>query len=167
MSVHGVSYCFILASVPISDITIIGDFYFLRSAVRKCENIFTCYIMFLPRKSNEFLEFGMMENKALIFTVGYYVHDAKLPDGQEIYPLRSITLKGEATNAWHEAVGTHYELFILSQATQTDGLGEVAADALNKAFGDGPIDAAKCVIWFDAMLTANNYGQTSVATVDP
>ena len=104
------------------------------------------------------------DGKTTLFTVGCYVHPGKLSheNGEdEITVLKSITLSAAAENAWHEAVGDYYELFVLSQATQTaglDNLGENGTEspsaALDKAFK--PISAADCATWFAAVLNGTD-----------
>ena len=101
------------------------------------------------------------DGKTTIFTVGYAIYDGALHEDDEFYPLDSITLKAEAKNAWHEAVGSHYEVFVLSQATQTAGLSTVPMEALNAAFN--PISSDKCATWFGNMLTEMSYGHSSIA----
>ena len=97
------------------------------------------------------------DGETTIFTVGCYVHPDKLShEGNEdnITVLKSITLSAAAENAWHEAVGDYYEVFVLSQATQTAGLGTDAAVALDTAFK--PISAADCAVWFAAVLNGTD-----------
>ena len=94
-----------------------------------------------------------------LYTVGYYIHDDALAVNGEkssINPLQSITLDGSATNAWHEAVGTTYEVIVLSQATQVVGMESFngAAGALNAAFDE--ITGTSCAMWFDAVIGDNN-----------
>lgn len=93
------------------------------------------------------------DGEQTLYTVGYYVHTEKLlheDDKDDIAVLESITLKSEADNNWHLAVGTDYDLFILSQATQVAGLGDNAATALNTAFA--PITSENCAKWFAQVL---------------
>ena len=101
------------------------------------------------------------DGKETLFTVGYYVHATALEKNAKINPLSNITLSAAAENAWHEAVGDYYEVFVLSQATQTAGLdklGENGAEspsaALDKAFK--PISAADCATWFAAVLNGTD-----------
>ena len=103
-----------------------------------------------------------------LYTVGYYVHPTALShedDKDDITVLNSITLKGEADSKWQIAVDDDYELIVLSQASQVSGLGDDAKVALNTAFAS--ITGASCATWFGEVLTANNYGQTSVDAVIP
>lgn len=91
------------------------------------------------------------------FTVGYYVYPVELSfkvDQNTITVLESITLKADATMAWSEAVGTYYEMMILSQASQVTGLGDDAAAALNTAFG--AIDENNCAKWFATVLNGSD-----------
>lgn len=90
------------------------------------------------------------DGKTTIFTVGYTVCDTALPENSQFYPLDSITLNANAKNEWHEAVGDTYELFVLSQATQTAGMSTVPMDALNTAFA--PITSENCAKWFAQVL---------------
>lgn len=101
------------------------------------------------------------DGKTTLFTVGYYVHATALAENEKINPLSGITLSAAAENAWHEAVGNHYEVFVLSQATQTAGLSTVPMEALNAAFN--PISSDKCATWFGNMLTEMSYGHSSIA----
>ena len=84
------------------------------------------------------------------FTVGYYVYDGELAVNESYQCLNSIKLKPEAGNDWMENVNEKYELFVLSQASQTTGLEGGAENALNTAFGE--ITAEKCAIWFKYVL---------------
>jgi hypothetical protein len=105
------------------------------------------------------------DGKATLFTVGYYVHATALAENEKINPLSGITLSAAAENAWHEAVGSHYELFALSQATQTAGLGNDAAVALDTAFK--PISAAECATWFNVVLQTTEYQGSTIAAYTP
>lgn len=101
-----------------------------------------------------------------LFTVGYYVHDSALDVGGEIHPLTSVAVSESAQNAWTEAVGTRYELIVLSQASQIAGLGDDPATALNTAFH--PITGEHCVTWFGYVLAhTEGYEDAVVAPVDP
>ena len=105
--------------------------------------------------SNPKVQFTVTKgDKTTIFTVGYYVHATALEKNAKINPLSNITLSAAAENAWHEAVGDYYEVFVLSQATQTAGLGTDAAVALDTAFK--PISAADCAVWFAAVLNGTD-----------
>ena len=105
--------------------------------------------------SNPKVQFTVTKDgKTTVFTVGYYVHATALEKNAQINPLSGITLSAAAENAWHEAVGEYYELFVLSQATQTAGMGTDAAVALDTAFK--PISAADCAVWFAMVLNDNN-----------
>ena len=106
------------------------------------------------------------DGKTTLFTVGYYVHATALAKNEKINPLSGITLKAEAKNAWHEAVGNHYEVFVLSQATQTAGLSTVPMDALDTAFN--PISAAECAKWFAGVLGGTADGNAiTIPSVNP
>lgn len=105
------------------------------------------------------------DGKATLFTVGYYVHATALAEDEKINPLSGITLSAAAENAWHKAVGSHYELFVLSQATQTAGLGNDAAVALDTAFK--PISAAECATWFNVVLQTTEYQGSTIAAYTP
>lgn len=102
------------------------------------------------------------------YTVGYYVHPQKLPHEDEdnrdvITVLNSITLNSEADNEWQIAVGDKYELFVLSQATQVDGLSQLGADgALNTAFA--PITGDWCAKWFAEVLNGTASGNEITIT---
>lgn len=112
------------------------------------------------------------DGKATLFTVGYYVHATALAENEKINPLSGITLNAAAENAWHEAVGEYYELFVLSQATQTaglDNLGENGTEspsaALDTAFK--PISAAECATWFNVVLQTTEYQGSTIAAYTP
>ena len=87
------------------------------------------------------------------YTVGYYVYPKALAKGESYVTLESITLDETATMDWQQKVGDKYDILVLSQATQTNGLGDDAESALNKAFE--VITAAKCQEWFAAVLNGN------------
>lgn len=132
-------------------------------------------IQFPTDASGNKIQFTVTKNGVTTtYTVGYYVHQSQLSneENKSITVLNSITLNGAADNEWQEAVGTDYELIVLSQASQVSGLNtlgengaESPAAALNTAFGE--VNSANCVKWFNKMLTANSYGQTSVDPVNP
>lgn len=106
------------------------------------------------------------DGKTTLFTVGYYLHTTALShedDQDDITVLNSITLKGEATNAWQTAVGDYYELIVLSQASQVAGLGDDAGVALDTAFD--VISGASCAKWFALVLNGTVNGTT--ITVNP
>lgn len=84
------------------------------------------------------------------FTVGYYVYGDELAVGASYQCLNSIKLSPEADSDWMENVKEKYELFVLSQASQTSGLEGGPVNALNTAFGE--ITAEKCAIWFKYVL---------------
>lgn len=84
------------------------------------------------------------------YTVGYYIHQDQLAVGGTINPLTSLKLSGTADNTWHQNVGEKYEVLVLSQATQVDGLGDDAGDALKTAFA--PITDTWCATWFAKVL---------------
>jgi len=84
------------------------------------------------------------------FTVGYYIYDGQLAVGDSYQCLNSITVRPEADSAWMDKVGEKYELIVLSQASQTTGLPDAPADALNTAFAE--ITAEKCAVWFEYVL---------------
>ena len=108
------------------------------------------------------VQFSVTEgSETVLYTVGYYIHPDALPfaDNAEnalvddVIVLESIKLKGEAKNAWHEAVKTHYDLLVLSQATQVAGLEGGAASALDTAFG--PVNSTNASAWFASVLAGN------------
>ena len=84
------------------------------------------------------------------YTVGYYVYDGELAVNASYQCLNSIKLKPEADSDWMEKVNEKYELFVLSQASQTTGLEGGPVAALNTAFGE--INAEKCAMWFKYVL---------------
>ena len=108
-----------------------------------------------------------------LYTVGYYVQPAALShedDKDDVVVLESITLDADADNEWHETVGKDYELFVLSQATQTAGLdklgdngAESPAAALNQAFA--PITSENCAKWFAKVLGGT--AVESAITINP
>lgn len=117
----------------------------------------------IPGVSNqeEKVRFTVTKNgETVLYTVGYYIHLAALPyedNAQtnlvdDVIVLESVKLKGEAQNAWHEAVKTHYDLLVLSQATQVAGMETFggAAEALREAFA--PITSENCAQWFDTVI---------------
>ena len=87
------------------------------------------------------------------YTVGYYVYPKALAKGESYVSLESIMLDKAATMDWQEKVGDKYDIIVLSQATQTNGLGDDAESALNEAFE--VITAAKCQEWFTAVLNGH------------
>lgn len=98
------------------------------------------------------------DDKITTFTVGYYVYPNPLThedgDNDQYTSLQSITLSAEAGNEWMDDIGDKYEIFVLSQAVQTTGLGDVPADALNQAFA--PVDSEHCALWFAYVLDHND-----------
>lgn len=100
------------------------------------------------------------------YTVGYYTHPNQLAIGGTINPLTAIKLDGTAGNTWHEAVGEKYELFVLSQASQVEGLSDDPAIALNTAFA--PITGDWCATWFARVLGGEATGSNiTIATTNP
>lgn len=98
-----------------------------------------------------------------VYTMGY-IHGTQLELGGSINPLSAITLNGKADNEWQIAVGDKYELFVLSQATQVDGLSQLGADgALNTAFA--PITGDWCAKWFAEVLNGTASGNE--ITINP
>ena len=96
-----------------------------------------------------------------LYTVGYYVHKSAVTVGETVIPLAEVTLSRDANNAWSDAVGTHYEMHVLSQACQQTGMGDFADEALDKAFA--PITVETCVGWFQLVLG----NDVTVAAVNP
>ena len=81
-----------------------------------------------------------------LYTVGYYVYDEALAPKDSIEPLEGFALNAMADEAWGDFVGAKYDILVLSQACQKEGMGDVAADALDTSFGE--ITAANCNNWF-------------------
>ena len=90
------------------------------------------------------------DGKTVLYTVGFYVHEAKVVPGGTVTPLTDVKLDGTAANAWTDAVGVDYSLLVLTQACQVTGLGDVAATALVEAFT--VVDSENCAMWFKQVL---------------
>ena len=82
------------------------------------------------------------------YTVGYYTHGL-LAAGDSYTCLNAVQLDETAPNEWNEAAGAQYEILVLSQAVQVEGLGNDPVDALDTVFGNIPEKAAT---WFNAVL---------------
>lgn len=100
-----------------------------------------------------------------IYTVGYYLHDAKLEKDTSYTCLNAITLKGDAKNEWHMATGAQYDFFVLSQATQVTGLGDDAEAALDQVFGD--VTAVNAAKWFALVVGGSVAEGGTEVTVPP
>ena len=115
--------------------------------------------------SQEKIQFTVTKGtKTTLFTVGY-VHSQKLEvsgANSMFNPLQSVKLSEDADNSWQTQVDGYYELIVLSQASQTAGLGDAADGALDTAFG--VIDSKNCVKWFKYVLeNTTGYGNFAIA----
>lgn len=100
-------------------------------------------------------------SETTIFTVGYSVNETAMEEDDCFNPMTAVGLDPKAENVWHETVGTHYELFILSQATQVAGIDTVASTAqkaLDVAFAE--ITGVNCATWFARVLGGTASGET-------
>lgn len=103
------------------------------------------------------------DGKTTLYTVGYYLHPEELEADEKIMSIESFMLIPEADNAWYDAVDEKYDILVLSQACQVDGLGDVATTALDTSFGEITVD--NCVNWFGAMLAPGTIVNSTVYSI--
>ena len=117
-----------------------------------------------PNSGNKIQFTAEKDGKTTVYTVGYYLHAGKLgidATNDTVTILDFFKLKGEADDAWREAVRGEYDILVLSQACQVEGLGDDAEIALNTSFGT--INSVKCASWFGTMLGNTVEAQISTA----
>lgn len=107
-------------------------------------------LIYFPSNGDDYLQFTAGDGAT--YTVGYYVYDAALAAGEVSEPsLLQIFFDKSATNEDVAKAGDTYEIYVLSQAVQSEGF-DNADDALNEAFGEITYDKDDMVKeWFAAI----------------
>ena len=104
-------------------------------------------IVFPKDENGKKIQFKVIKDgKETTFTIGCYVHEAVLEVGRSVTPLNLVKLSEQADNDWIAAVNDCYELIILSQACQSNGMEHGAEVSLNTAFD--AITGENCALWF-------------------